>query len=175
MNTLPSHPSSRIDRPALAWGAFLIGLGLLVAVLQLDLVEVSQIVHLWPLLPIAFGVTRMLAADDARGRRIGLGFALVGAWLLVNTLELFGLDWGTSWPVMVIGGGLFSLVAPTPTEDRFDGFVWAVAGVWMLCITQGWLGLEWGNSWPLLLVFVGLGIFGRALVQAVRAFAAGRN
>ena len=175
MNAMPSQPQTGIDRPALAWGAFLIALGVIVGGLQLGLLEPAQIGRLWPLAPMAFGLTRVVAANDARDRRTGVWFVLVGSWLLLNAVGTFGLHWSNSWPLIVLGGGVLGIVWPTPDEDRWDGFVWAVAGAWMLCITQGWLGLGWRNSWPLLLLFVGLGMFGKALVQAARSLAAGRS
>jgi hypothetical protein len=100
---------------------------------------------------------------------------LVGLWLLITTLGLFGFGWTNSWPLMILAAGLLDVVWPTPDDDRFDGFVWVAVGGWLLLTVRHLFGLSWRDSWPLLLVFVGVAIVLKALLQAIPALAGGRQ
>ncbi len=72
---------------------------------------------------MAFGLGRMLGRRRDDGRAGGLGFFLLGVWLLLNELDI--LDYRDSWPLLLIAMGI-SLVwkslarvpAPRPTPEN---------------------------------------------------------
>jgi hypothetical protein len=165
--------NAKIERRPLAAGVGLMIAGSLLAVAQLDLLEVSELVPLWPLIVVGVGVA-MATAGGRDARRSGAWVALIGAWLLVNTLEVGGFNWWTSWPLVVILAGAFEVAWPNAGEARGSGLFTIAIGVWLLVATQGWFGLGWRDSWPVLLVLVGSSMVGRALLQA-RAAAGSRK
>ena len=61
---------------------------------------------LWPFAMVAIGALGLANARDWPQRRSAIWLMLVGGWLLVNTLDLFGLTWSTSWPLLVIAIGV---------------------------------------------------------------------
>jgi len=100
---------------------------------------------------------------------------MVGIWLLVNSLQLFGLFWHNSWPVLMILVGLLRIAWPGDNEDRAGGLVVLSVGIWCLLVVTHTFGLEWRTAWPLLLVLVGLSMVVRALLQALPALLGGRS
>jgi hypothetical protein len=170
-----TEPQAGIDRRTLLVGAVLLTAGTLLGLARLELFELASLRGWWPLAVVAFGLGWTATGADRKTQRSGVWFALVGAWLLVNTLELFGFHWTDSWPLLPIGGGLLDLLWPTPEDDRYDGFVWMAVGVWLLLNTRDYLDFTWSDSWPLLLVFVGVAILLKAVVQAIPVLTGGRQ
>lgn len=167
-----AHPT--IDRSTLSWGLLLLASGLLLGLSRLDLLDLSPS-SWWPLAPILVASGHLLSAPDRKHRRLAAWFLLIGLWLLVNSVGLFGFSWPDSWPLLVIGGGLVDVLWPTPSDDRYDGLVWAAAGVWMLAVTRHWLALSWRDSWPVLLVLFGLAMLLKALLQGFPALTGRRQ
>jgi len=163
----------QIDAGLLALGASLIVAGLVVALVRLDLVAVSGLARLWPLLVISGGLVYLLAAPVGEQRRTGLWMVLVGGWLLLNTLAVGGLFWHNSWPLMMVLVGLFHLAWPGKGEQRGGHLTVLAVGVWLtLTVSFGWL--DWRTAWPLLLVFVGLSLITGSLMRALPALRGGR-
>ena len=100
---------------------------------------------------------------------------MVGIWLLVNTLQVFGLFWHNSWPVLMILLALLRIAWPHGDEDRGGGIVLLSVGTWLLLTVTHTFGLEWRTAWPLLLVLVGLSFVVKALLHALPAFVGGRS
>ncbi len=92
----------RVDPGALFTGLILIAVGILFLLDRLDVANFGFIAHhYWPLIVVAFGVRHLL-----RGRTWnGLWFIVIGSWLQVSVLRLFGLTFGSSWPLLLIAYG----------------------------------------------------------------------
>lgn len=116
---------------------------------------------LWPLVIVAFGLVRFLDAQIPKRRREGLTILLVGLWLLINTLGLFGLGFRDSWPVLLVLLGLGRVVLPAE-ESRAGGFFLILIGVWLQISVLGLFGLDFEDSWPLAIIFGGIYIIVRA-------------
>lgn len=170
-----SETTSRVDRQTFFWGILLLTAGIVLGLAELALLAYADLWEWWPLALVAFGLGRLITCPNTKCRRTGVWLALVGCWLLLNTLSLFGFHWSDSWPLLLIGGGLLDVVWPTPDDDRYDGFVWLAIGGWLLLNTRDILDFTWRDSWPLLLVFVGAAIVLKALLQAIPALAGGRQ
>jgi len=165
----------RIDRSVLGFGVALVLAGLILTLVQLDLIELEGFGRLWPLFVVGAGAWQLINAKKARKRRAGLWIALVGIWLLVNSLQLFGLFWHNSWPVLMILLALLRIGWPDENEDRWGGLVLLSVGSWLLLIVTHSFGLEWRTAWPLLLVLVGLSMVVRAVLQALPTLLGGRS
>ena len=163
----------QIDAGMLALGASFILAGVVIALVRLDLVAVAGLARLWPLLVIAGGLVFLLAASTVEQRRSGLWMALVGAWLLLNTLEVGGLFWHNSWPLMMVLVGLFHLAWPGKGEERGGNLTVLAVGIW-LTLTVSFGVLHWRTAWPLLLVFVGLSLITGSMMRALPALRGGR-
>jgi hypothetical protein len=88
-------------------GAFLVLMGVLLALEQLGWVEANHLMRFWPVLVILYGLTIL----QRGGRRVVHGsiLVLIGGWLLLNTLHLLTLmPWQFFWPlILVVVGAQF--------------------------------------------------------------------
>lgn len=149
-------------------GLVIAGLGLVLALQNVLDFRIWNFYPLWPLILVAFGIVRLLSVDERRHRSGALVVIAVGLWLLLNTLEIGGLDWGESWPILLMLLGLAKIVLP---EDgrRSSGVLLILVGVWaFLNVFEIW-GLHWGNSWSIALIAFGLFIVWRALFEERKA------
>jgi cell wall-active antibiotic response 4TMS protein YvqF len=166
----PIAPEDRFDRSALFWGVVLILGGVALTLAKLDLLRVTGLSSFWPLLVVALGVAQLFGLRGRRRRRGGAFLVLVGIWLLVNTLGLFGLFWNDSWPVLIVELAILRIVWPHGDEDRAGGLMMLSAGIWLCLVVTHTFGLEWKTAWPLLLVLVGLSLIVKAVTRALPAF-----
>jgi predicted membrane protein len=90
--------------PRLLIGAFLVLMGLLLALDQLGWVEAGHLMRFWPVLVVLYGLT--ILQRGGRGVFLGSIVVLIGAWLLLNTLHLLTLEpWHFLWPLILVVGG----------------------------------------------------------------------
>ncbi len=144
-------------------GVLLAGLGLVLTLQHLAGFEIYGLYRLWPLIVMAFGVARLMGSTT-KERSSGLFLIFLSLWFLINTLEVYGLDWGESWPLLLILLGISRLILP---EDgrRSGGFLLLAIGAWaFINVFEVW-GLYWENSWSIGLIIVGLFIVWRALFE----------
>lgn len=153
-------------------GVIIVALGLILALERFSGFAIYGLYRLWPLIVIGIGVARLVSAESTKQRSSGLFLAFLGTWFLINTLELFGLDWGESWPLLLILLGLSRLILP---EDgrRSGGVLLLLIGIWTAVNVFGIGGLYWDNSWSIGLIIVGLFIVWRALFESRPAVASG--
>lgn len=83
-------------------GVVLIAVGIAFLLERTDLMSMSQTLRFWPLFVIWIGLVQLI--KPAGGRR-SIFPLLIGIWLQISTLELFGLDFSTSWPLAIIAVG----------------------------------------------------------------------
>jgi hypothetical protein len=101
------HQDKAVRRPrGLMAGLLMIAVGLLFLGERLDWLRSDLAWSWWPGILVVMGLARLGWAQDREQRKGGLVLLLMGGWLLVNTLELFDLHWGSSWPLLLIGFGL---------------------------------------------------------------------
>jgi predicted membrane protein len=103
-------------------GAFLVLMGLLLALDQLGWVQADHLMRFWPVLVVLYGLT--ILQRGGRGMVVGSIVVLIGAWLLLNTLHvLILMPWQFLWPLIlvVVGarilmrGGARQRPAPPPS------------------------------------------------------------
>jgi hypothetical protein len=102
---MPPPPPPRLSSvPRLLIGAFLILMGLLLALHQLGWVEADHLMRFWPVLVILYGLT--ILQRGGRGVIHGSILVLIGSWLLLNTLHLLTLmPWQFLWPLILVAAG----------------------------------------------------------------------
>lgn len=83
-------------------GVILIVVGALFLFERFDLISMRQVWRFWPLFIIWLGLSQLI--HPGRGRR-SIFLLLIGIWLQISTLELWGLDFGESWPLAIIAVG----------------------------------------------------------------------
>lgn len=145
-------------------GLIILGLGVLLALQHVLDFRIYNLYRLWPLIVIAVGAARLASAEDQSQQGSALTLTFVGAWLLINTLELFGLDWGESWPLLLILLGCAKLIAPENGRRSSGIFLILIGGWASLNVFEIW-GLYWENSWSIALIVVGLFIVWKALFE----------
>jgi cell wall-active antibiotic response 4TMS protein YvqF len=107
---------------------FLMAAGALMVIDRMDLAEVRLTAYMWPFIPLALGLVRVIdPAIRPDGRvsspRSGVWLVLLGCWGLANEYQLYGLDYQNSWPLLIVLAGL-NIVwrsvegAPRPAPDR---------------------------------------------------------
>jgi hypothetical protein len=89
------------------WGAFVLGLGILVlgVILILDnfgVIDASVLAPYWPLLLIVVGVSHLVGPSSARKIGWGLSWIAVGAIILLNNLGVIAVGIGVLWPVVLV-------------------------------------------------------------------------
>ncbi len=76
-------------------------MGLLLALDQLGWVEANHLMRFWPALVVLYGLA--IVQRGGRGVVFGSIVALIGGWLLLNTLHLLTLaPWQFLWPLILV-------------------------------------------------------------------------
>jgi cell wall-active antibiotic response 4TMS protein YvqF len=115
----------KIDRSALINGLFLVGLGVLFLLDRLQIKDFGDLIRMyWPCIIILFGISHLFRRDSIWS---GAWLIVIGTWLQLVRLHLFGLNFGNSWPLILIASGagitlraLIDRGAQTPREDRSE-------------------------------------------------------
>src|SRR5271156_1641456 len=115
---LPPPPPPRLSSvPRLLIGAFLVLMGLLLALHQLGWVEADHLMRFWPVLVILYGLT--ILQRGGRGVIHGSILVLIGSWLLLNTLHLLTLmPWQFLWPLILVAVGAQFLMRGCAPRQR---------------------------------------------------------
>lgn len=97
-----------IDAPKLVTGLFLVALGLAFLFDRLYWWDTHELLRLWPLWLIAFGLLRVAFPRDGRSRLAGFWPVLIGGIFLMDTLDTLSIR--ESWPLFIVGGGLLMML-----------------------------------------------------------------
>jgi len=158
----------KIHWPLIAAGVMVSLFGVLVWADRIDHRTVVFPHQLWPMFLLVIGA---VVIGGGRGReelRKGMILLAVGLWLLVNTLDIGGLDFGGSWPLLLILIGLAITFSPSGGRRVCRSGQGPLLILWgslaWIAMHQLW-GLTWGTVWPLLVVAIGLSIVWRAIVD----------
>lgn len=160
--------SDRRKTGQLIAGLIIAGLGVALALERFSGLALHGLFHLWPLIVIGLGIARLAGAETAKQRSSGLLLVFLGGWFMINTLRLFGLDWGESWPLLLILLGISKLILPE-NGRRSSGVLLLLIGLWTFVNVFEIWGLYWENSWSIGLIIVGLYIVWKALFEGTAA------
>ena len=108
-----SGPSRRRRNGRLIGGIVLVAFGFLFLIDNLFTWDVGYVWNFWPLILIAFGVSKL-----TRGRRRGGGFFLIvlGAFFLLDELDLMYAE--DTWPVLIMALGVILISSSLLRQRR---------------------------------------------------------
>jgi predicted membrane protein len=92
------------------FGAIVVAAGCLLLLDNLGIVRFHDIWQYWPVLLVAFGVSRIVDSHSPSGYVWGGIVALIGAFLLLDTLDIIVFNFAVVWPLLLIAFGLSVLV-----------------------------------------------------------------
>jgi hypothetical protein len=98
---MKNEPSKSIPSQVIL-GVFVIGLGVLFLLDNLNLFDFRRIVSFWPAVFILFGVVKLLDTKSPNGVMLGSALIGVGALLTLNRLGVIDFDWRNIWPLAII-------------------------------------------------------------------------
>ena len=99
-------------RRQLLWGLVLIAVGVTFLLDQMEIIEVQQLWHYWPLLMVILGINKMIGYPTAKHFTDGLWTMLIGLWLFAVLENEFGLTFRNSWPLPIIVCGITMVLEP---------------------------------------------------------------
>ncbi len=75
---------------------------------RMELIDLGRIGTWWPLIPVVFGVAKILGWQSADAVGSGVTWTLMGFWFLASVEGWYGLTWRNSWPLALaaIGTGM---------------------------------------------------------------------
>lgn len=100
----PSHGRRR-GRDGLAIGVTLVVLGMVFLLARLGIYRLGEFWEWWPLVPIVFGLVRVVTWQTAEEVGSGVTVMLLGGWFLIATREWNGMGWSESWPLALVAVG----------------------------------------------------------------------
>ena len=111
--------SRRNTREGLGFGLLLIGLGVVFLLGHFGYIEIHDFWRWWPLWTIGWGLVTVIGWQSAKQVGSGVTMMLIGVWLLISSMEWFGLGWHNSWPLVfvAIGGGMVAGAALQPAFE----------------------------------------------------------
>ncbi len=102
----------RYQSPAsgIFFGAIVVAVGCLLLLDNLGIVRFHDVWQYWPALLVAWGVSRIIDSRTPSGWVWGAAVALVGAFLLLDTLDIIVFNFAVVWPLLLIAFGVSVLV-----------------------------------------------------------------
>jgi predicted membrane protein len=88
------------------FGAIVIAIGFMLLLDNLRIVRFHDFWQYWPVLLIAYGVSRVVDSRSLSGYVWGGMLALIGAFLLLDTLDIIVFNFNVVWPIILIAFGL---------------------------------------------------------------------
>lgn len=92
------------------FGAIVVAVGSLLLLDNLGIVRFHDVWQYWPVLLVAYGVSRIVDSRTPSGWVWGGVVALIGAFLLLDTLDIIVFNFAVVWPLLLIAFGLSVLV-----------------------------------------------------------------
>jgi len=100
------------------FGAIVVAIGCLLLLDNLGIVRFHEIWRYWPVLLVAWGASHVLNSRTPAGWVWGGMIALVGAFLLLDALDIFVFNFAMFWPVLLIAFGV-SVLIKAVERNRF--------------------------------------------------------
>jgi predicted membrane protein len=94
----------------LFFGAIVVAIGVLLLLDNLGIFRFHDVWQYWPVLLVAYGVSRIVDARSPSGYVWGGVLALIGAFLLLDTLDIIVFNFAVVWPLLLIAFGISVLV-----------------------------------------------------------------
>jgi predicted membrane protein len=108
-------------------GAFVIALGILFLLDNLDIWDFHRAISFWPVVFIVAGVVKLLDSASQHGKAVGAVLIGVGAVLTLGRLGYFHINWHDAWPLVIIGLGCAVVYKALAGRRAIEGSVMKVA------------------------------------------------
>jgi len=100
------------QRKQMMWGLVLIAVGIAFLLDRMNVVDIYELWHYWPLLLVVAGINQTIGYPNAREFTSGLWTAFIGLWLFAVFEGLLGLTFRNSWPLFILMWGLQLVLEP---------------------------------------------------------------
>jgi predicted membrane protein len=103
----------RHNRPGshgIFFGAIVVAIGVLLLLDNLGIFRFHDVWQYWPVLLVAYGVSRIVDSRTPSGYVWGGVLTLIGAFLLLDTLDIIVFNFAVVWPLILIAFGISVLV-----------------------------------------------------------------
>lgn len=114
-------------------GGFVVGMGVLFLLDNLDIFDFHRAVSFWPAVFVLLGVVKLLDTNSPNGKLFGSVLIGIGVLLTVNRLGYLHIDLRTAWPLLliVLGGAVIykalagrrAIEAAMKVEEESDSIV----------------------------------------------------
>jgi predicted membrane protein len=115
-----AHGHFRSGSHGIFFGAIVVAIGCLLLLDNMGIFRFHDIWQYWPVLLVAWGVSRVVDSRTPSGWIWGGTATLIGAFLLLDTLDIFVFNFSVIWPVILIAFGVSVLVGAME-RNRFRG------------------------------------------------------
>ena len=139
-------------------------LGFLFTLQNFGVLLLGDVQLFWPLLVVAFGVSRVF--ERSTGRLGAIVLLIVGGVVQFSNLGLFvlpGRELVRYWPLTVVLAGLWELVFSQGTRAMVEGSAIAFLGLWLQLSYFGMVHISSYRLWPLVLSAIGCVMVWRGL------------
>ncbi|MBZ5607435.1 MAG: cell wall-active antibiotics response protein [Acidobacteriia bacterium] len=102
-------------------GGVIVTLGLVLLLDNMGIVRFNDVWRYWPVLLIIWGISRVLDAQTMSGYIWGGAIALVGAFILLDNLDIIVFNFDLIWPLVIIAFGLSMLLRAVDRKRYMDG------------------------------------------------------
>jgi predicted membrane protein len=109
-------------------GSIIVLVGLALLLDNMGLVSFRDLWRYWPVFLIVFGVSRILSCRRPSGYVWGGAMALIGAFLLLDNLDVIQFNFAYIWPLIIIAVGLSMLVRAIDRKRLVEGIPAAAGG-----------------------------------------------
>jgi hypothetical protein len=99
------NDSSRSLPSQVILGAFVVGMGVLFLLDNLNIFDFRNVISFWPAVFILFGVVKLLDTNSPNGKLFGGILIGIGVLMTLNRLGLFYFQLRTAWPLVLIAVG----------------------------------------------------------------------
>ena len=106
------------NRGGLIPGLILIAVGTAFLLERFDFLSLRQVWQYWPMIVVVIGLGNLLKPE---GGRRSIFLLLIGVWLQINVLGLWGLDFGDSWPLLIIFVGASFIFDSLASSTGYGG------------------------------------------------------
>lgn len=105
-------------RKQVMWGLLVTAIGAAFLLDQMNMLDLDDLWHYWPLVMVVVGGNRVIGYPTARDFSAGLWTMFIGLWLFANFEHIAGLTFQNSWPYLVIFWGVTMVLRPF-VRERF--------------------------------------------------------
>lgn len=105
-------------RNQVMWGLLIAGVGVALLLDQMNMLDIEDLWHYWPLVMVVLGLNKVIGYPTARDFTSGLWTMFVGIWLFAVFEHIAGLTFQNSWPYLVIFWGVTMVLRPF-IRERF--------------------------------------------------------